>query len=51
MSKFFDDTMQGAIEAISIEKGNILLNEKKDMPSKTLVASEMEKDLIQEVAN
>lgn len=51
MSKFFDDTMQGLMEAISIEKGDIPLNEKTDMPSKTLVASEMEKDLIQEVVN
>lgn len=51
MSKFFDDTIQGLMEAIAIEKGDIPVKIKDNMPSKTLVASEMEKDLIQEVVN
>lgn len=29
MSSFFDDTMQGLLEAIEIEKGSIPLTEKK----------------------
>ena len=51
MSKFFEDTMQGLLEAVAIDKGEIPLTKKRDMPSKTFVASEMEKELIQEVVN
>ena len=49
MSKFFDDTMQGLLEAVAIDKGEIPLVEKEDMPAPTLIASEREKELIQEV--
>ena len=35
MSKFFDDTMQGLLEAIEIEKCNIPLTEHKGMPLPT----------------
>ena len=49
MSKFFEDTMQGLLEAIDIEKGNIPLVRKEDMPAPTFVASEKEKELIDEV--
>ena len=38
MSKFFDDTMQGLLQAIEIEKGNIPLTERKGMPAPTLLA-------------
>ena len=38
MSKFFDDTMQGLLQAIEIEKGNIPLTERKGMPASTLLA-------------
>lgn len=49
MSTFFDDTMQGLLEAISIDKGNIPLVEKNDMPAPTFVADEREKELIDEL--
>ena len=31
MSKFFDDTMQGLLEAVEIEKRNIPLTEREGM--------------------
>lgn len=46
MSKFFDDTMQGLLEAIEIEKGSIPLTEKKDMPSPTFYVSDSDTELI-----
>lgn len=49
MSTIFEDTMQGLLEAIDIEKGNIPLVEKKNMPAPTFIASEKEKELISEV--
>ena len=51
MGTFFDETMQGLLEAIAIDKGEMPLTEKNDMPAPTFVASEMEKELIQEVVN
>ena len=41
MSKFFDDTMQGLLEAVAIDKGEIPLVEKEDMPAPTLIASHL----------
>ena len=49
MSKFFDETMQGLLEAIAIEKGEISLIQKENMPSPTFVASDKEKELIDEL--
>lgn len=49
MSKFFDETMQGLLEAVAIDKGEIPLVEKEDMPAQTFVAADMEKRLIDEV--
>lgn len=49
MSKFFDDTMQGLLEAVAIDKGGIGLIEKKDMPSTTLYSPDKEKELIDQV--
>lgn len=46
MSKFFDDTMQGLLEAIEIEKGNVPLVERKGMAAPTYYVSDGEKDLI-----
>lgn len=46
MSSFFDDTMQGLLEAIEIEKGSIPLTEKKDMKAKTYYVSDSDIDLI-----
>lgn len=51
MGTFFDDTMQGLLEAIAIDKGEMPLTEKNDMPAPTFVASEMEKELIQKVVD
>lgn len=48
MSKFFDETMQGLLEAVLIEKGEIPLKEKKNMPAPTFVVSEDEGELIDE---
>ena len=49
MSTFFEDTMQGLLEAVDMEKGNIPLEEKENMPAPTFIASEKEKELIDEV--
>ena len=49
MSQFFGETMQGLLEAIEIEKGNIPLQEKENMPAPTFVAAEREKELIDEI--
>lgn len=49
MSQFFEDTMQGLVEAIAIEKGEIPLEKKDNMPAPTYVASEKEKVMIDEL--
>lgn len=49
MSKFFDETMQGLLEAVAIEKGEIPLVEKENMPAKTFIAADMEKKLIDDI--
>lgn len=49
MSKFFDETMQGLLEAIVIDKGNIPLAEKKGMPAPTFYADDRGKELIDEM--
>lgn len=46
MSKFFEDTMQGLLEAIEIEKGSIPLTEKSDMKSTTYYVAENDAELI-----
>lgn len=51
MGTFFNDTMQGLLEAIAIDKGEMPLVEKNDMSAPTFIASEMEKELIKEVVN
>ena len=51
MSKFFDETMQGLLEAVAIEKGEISLVQKENMPSPTFIASDKEKELIDELIN
>lgn len=49
MNKFFEETMQGLLEAVAIEKGEIPLMEKVNMPAPTFVAADMEKKLIDEI--
>jgi len=51
MSNFFDETMQGLLETVDINKGNVSLTEKKDMPAPTFIASDAEKALIDEVVS
>ena len=51
MSKFFDETMQGLLEAVAIEKGEISLVQKENMPAPTFIASDKEKELIDELIN
>lgn len=36
-NNFFEDLKNGLLEAIEIEKGNIQMQEKKNMPTKTFV--------------
>ena len=45
MSKFVDETMQGLVEAVAIEKGEMQLIEKEDMPGKTFVCKDVGKKL------
>ncbi len=49
MSKFFNDTMQGLLDAIEIKNGNIPMVKKEGMPAPTFVASEAEKELIDKI--
>ena len=51
MSKFFEETMQGLQEAIAMEHGEIPVKEKENMPAPTFIASDKEKELIDEVVN
>lgn len=46
MSKFFDDTMQGLLEAVEIEKGSIPLTEREGMPAPTFFVSTDDKELV-----
>lgn len=43
--------MQGLLEAVEIEKGNVSLIQKEHMPAPTFIASEREKELIDEIVN
>ncbi len=49
MSKFFDETMQGLLEAVAIEKGEIPIEKKENMPAPSFIASDKEKKLIDEL--
>jgi DNA-binding XRE family transcriptional regulator len=49
MGNFYDDTMQGLIEALEIEKGAMTLTPKENMPAPTYVAVSKENELIDEV--
>lgn len=49
MSKFFDETMQGLLEAVEIERGEVSLEKKENMPAPTFIASDKEKKLIDEL--
>lgn len=49
MSKFYDETMQGLLEAVEIEKGEVSLEKRENMPASTFIASDKEKKLIDEL--
>lgn len=49
MSQFFDDTMQGLLEAIEIERGSIPIVEKANMPATTFSVADDSKELIDKV--
>lgn len=49
MSKFFGETMQGLLEAVAIEKGEIPIVEKENTVAPTFVAADKEKELIDEI--
>lgn len=51
MGNFFDDTMQGMLEAVETEKWNIPLVQRENMPAPTFTASDKEKELIDEIIN
>lgn len=49
MGSFFDDTMQGLLQAVDIEKGNTPLVEKADMPAPTYIVCDREQQLIEQM--
>ncbi len=50
MSKLFNDTMQGLLEAVAIDRGEMPLVEREDMPAKTMFSAELkEKELINQL--
>ena len=46
MSKFFEDTMQGLLEAVDISKGNLPIEEHKGMPAPTYYMADCDWKLI-----
>lgn len=48
---FYEDMEKSLLEAIQIEKGNITLTQRENMPAPTFVASDKEKELIDEMVN
>ena len=49
MGDFFDNTIQGLLEAAEIERGEIPLVQNEDMPVPTFTAYDKEKELIDEI--
>ncbi|MBR5800335.1 MAG: hypothetical protein IKY23_09775 [Lachnospiraceae bacterium] len=48
MGKFYDEILQGLLEAVAVEKGKISLVKKEGMPALTFITSNMETALIDE---
>lgn len=48
MSEFFDNTMQGLLEAIAIEKGVLPLEKKENVPISVYTVPERDAELIDE---
>lgn len=49
MSKYFEDTMQGLLEAVEIQKGNLPLVSREGMPSKAYYVAETDAELIDQI--
>lgn len=47
--EFYEDMEKSLLEAIEMEKGNIPLVQKENMPAITFIASDKEKELIDEL--
>lgn len=45
---FYEDMEKSLLEAVAIEKGNISLTQKENMPTPTFVVTDNEKKLIDE---
>lgn len=48
---FYDDMEKSLMEAIVMEKGNITLEEKENMPAPTFIVSNEEKELIDQMVS
>lgn len=48
---FYEDMEKSLIEAIVMEKGNITLEEKENMPAPTFIVSNEEKELIDQMVS
>lgn len=48
---FFEDMEKALLEAIEMEKGNIPMVEREDMPAPTFYAADKERELIDELVN
>lgn len=46
---FYEDMEKSLLEAIEMEKGNIPLTQRENMPAPTFIASDKEKELIDEL--
>lgn len=49
MSKFFEDTMQGLLEAVEISKGNLPLEKHEGMPAPTYYVADCDRELIDRI--
>jgi len=47
MSKFFEDTLRGLVEAVEIEKDNVPLQKREGMPAPTYYVAENDVELIE----
>lgn len=48
---FYEDMEKSLLEAIEMEKGNIPMTQRENMPAPTFVASDKERELIDEIVN
>ena len=48
---FYEDLERGLLEAIEMEKGNITLKQRENMPAPTFYAEDREKELIDELVH